>query len=367
VVELAEIFRQHGSAYRAGYGIRMPPSHHRAMRDIENCRTEALGGHVYICPDCEQIQYSYHSCKNRHCPKCQQDEAQRWLEGQQQLWLPVPYFFITFTLPSALRTCALRHQKECYHLLFNASAAALQELARDPRFVGGQVGLIGVLHTWARNLIYHPHVHYLVPGGGLSEDEAFWQSSRKSFFLPVKPLSILFRAKFRDALKKRDWFDQIPGEIWSKDWVVHCQPVGNGVAALKYLAPYIFRVALTNRRILKMENGKITFAYKDSNSGENRTCTLQADEFIRRFLQHVLPKGFVKVRYFGFFSSGKRQMLFKIRRLLGKSCGLESPLKKSNHSISDLRCPKCGCLMRWLQSLQPQSRSPPHRCALDAS
>jgi len=339
----------------------MPPGHRRAMRDIEHCRTEVLGGQVYICPDCEQIQYSYHSCKNRHCPKCQQDDAQRWLDGQQQLWLPVPYFFLTFTLPAALRTFALRHQKEIYNILFTASSAALQLLARDPRFVGGQVGLIGVLHTWARNLIYHPHVHYLVPGGGLSYDGRTWLTSRKTFFLPVKALSILFRAKFRDALKKTEWFDQVPKEVWSQDWVVHCQPVGNGVAALKYLAPYIFRVALTNRRILKLDDGKVTFAYKDSKIGKTRTCTLQAEEFIRRFLQHVLPKGFVKVRYFGFFSSGKRQMLFNIRRLLGKFCGLVSPLKKSNHNRPDFCCPKCGSLMRWLQHLQPQSRPPPYK------
>jgi hypothetical protein len=338
----------------------MPPSHRRSMRDIEHCRTEVLGGHVYICPDCEQIQYSYHSCKNRHCPKCQQDDAQRWLEGQQQLWLPVPYFFLTFTLPAALRAFALRHQKEIYHILFTASSSALQLLARDPRFVGSQVGLIGVLHTWARNLIYHPHVHYLVPGGGLSDDGRTWVPSRKAFFLPVKALSILFRAKFRDALRNTEWFDQVPKEVWSQDWVVHCQPVGNGVAALKYLAPYIFRVALTNRRILTLDDGKVAFAYKDSKSGEARTCTLRAEEFIRRFLQHVLPKGFVKVRYFGFFSSGKRRILARIRRLLGKFCGLEFPLKKSNHNRPDLCCPKCGCLMRWLQPLQPQSRPPPH-------
>jgi hypothetical protein len=260
---------------------------------------------------------------------------------------------------------ALRHQKECYHLLFTASAAALQQLARDPKFIDGQVGLIGVLHTWARNLIYHPHVHYLVPGGGLSDDGKTWLPGQKTFFLPVKALSILFRAKFRDALRTMDWFDQVPTEVWSRDWVVHCQPVGNGVAALKYLAPYIFRVALANRRILTLDDGKVTFAYKDSNSGETRTCTLRAEEFIRRFLQHVLPKGFVKVRYFGFFSSGKRKMLFTIRRLLGKFCGVVAPLKKSNHNIPDLCCPKCGCLMRWLQPLKPQSRPPPHARVLE--
>jgi hypothetical protein len=225
--------------------------------------------------------------------------------------------------------------------------------------------LISVLHTWARNLIYHPHVHYLVPGGGLSDDGQTWLPSRKTFLLPVKALSILFRAKFRDALKKTEWFEQVPTEVWSQDWVVHCQPVGNGVAALKYLTPYIFRVALTNRRILKLDDGKVTFAYKDSKSGETRTCTLQVEEFIRRFLQHVLPKGFVKVRYFGFFSSGKRRILARIRRLLGKFCVLESPLKNTTHNRSDLCCPKCGCLMRWLHHLQPQSRPPPHMLALD--
>ena len=224
---------------------------------------------------------------------------------------------------------------------------------------------MGVLHTWGRNLSYHPHVHYLVPGGGLSEDKEVWRSSRKSFFLPVKPLSILFRAKFRDALQKTDWFDQVPKQVWSQDWVVHCQPVGNGVAALKYLTPYIFRVAITNRRILTFDEGKVIFAYKDSKSGETRTCTLRVEEFIRRFLQHVLPKGFVKVRYYGFFSSGKRKVLARIRRLLGKFHGLESQ-ERSIRSRPDLCCPKCGSLMRWLQHLQPQSRPPPHTQMLGA-
>lgn len=365
MVELAEIFRHHGSSYTAEYGRRMPPSHRRAMRDIESCRTEAMGGHVYICPDCEQICYSYHSCKNRHCPKCQQDDAQKWLEGQHLLRLPVPYFLLTFTLPAALRFFARWHQKEIYHLLFSASAAAVQQLAQDPRFVGGQIGLMGVLHTWARNLIYHPHVHYLVPGGGLSTNGLDWLPGRKSFFLPVKPLSILFRAKFRDALRQKDWFDRVPEEVWNQDWVVHCKSVGNGVAALKYLAPYIFRVALSNRRIRKLDDGRVTFVYKDSNSGETRTSTLRAEEFIRRFLQHVLPKGFVKVRYYGFFSSGKRKLLAKIRGLLGKFRGLELSREKSVRSCPDLRCPKCGCLMRWLQHLLPQSRPPPHEQALE--
>jgi len=359
LIELAEIFRRHGAAYREQYGTRMLPSHRRAMRDIERCRTEALGGHVYRCGNCEQVRYSYHSCKNRHCPKCQHADAEKWLQRQQQLRLPVPYFLLTFTLPGALRRVARSHQKCLYQLLFRASAAATQQLARDPRLVGGQVGLIGVLQTWSRDLGYHPHVHYLVPGGGLAADGRSWVCSRKSFFLPVKPLGILFRAKFRDGLRKTDWYQQVPCEVWRQDWVVHCQPVGSGVAALKYLAPYVFRVALSNRRIRRLAADQVTFEVRDSQSGATRTCTLPAEEFMRRFLQHVLPRGFVKVRYYGFLSSGKRKVLGAIRRLLGcydlKS--LSQDLARSMGLV--LRCPSCGSEMRWVQAIRPQSRAPP--------
>ncbi len=216
MIELAEIFRRRGPTYREKYGVRMLPSHRRAMRDIESCRTEMLGGHVYLCPHCERKQYSYHSCKNRHCPKCQQNAAQGWLERQQELRLPVPYFLLTFTLPEGLRGIARRNQKTIYNLIFRTSAAATQQLAQDSRFVGGRIGMIGVLHTWTRDLNYHPHVHYLVPGGGLAEGGESWHQSRKSFFLPVKPLSILYRAKFREALRGTDLFGEVPAEVWSR-------------------------------------------------------------------------------------------------------------------------------------------------------
>jgi hypothetical protein len=233
--------------------------------------------------------------------------------------------------------------------------------------VGGQIGIIGVLQTWGRNLSYHPHVHYLVPGGGLAEDGENWRQSRKSFFLPVKPLSILYRAKFRHALRGTDLFEEVPAQVWLQDWVVHCQPVGSGVAALKYLAPYIFRVALSNRRIHKMASGMVTFSYKDSKSGVTRFCILCAEEFIRRFLQHVLPKGFVKVRYYGFFSPGKRRTLSLIRRLLGMLHEkiLSRELAKRNRR--ELKCPTCGKEMRWLQPLQPRTRPPPHERLLEAA
>jgi len=226
--------------------------------------------------------------------------------------------------------------------------------------------MIGVLQTWTRDLNYHPQVHYLVPGGGLAEDGESWQHSRKSFFLPVKPLSILYRAKFRDALRGTDLFEDVPAEVWTQDWVVHCQTVGSGVAALRYLAPYIFRVALSNRRIRRFTDGKVTFSYKDSNSGETRSCTLGAEEFIRRFLQHVLPKGFVKVRYYGIFSPGKRCLLAAIRRLLGRFCTTTLSRQQTKRNQRELKCPACGKEMRWLQSLQLRVRPPPTRLVLEA-
>jgi hypothetical protein len=367
VIELAEIFRQHGPAYKEKYSSHMLPSHLRAMSDIESCRTEVLGGHVYQCPECERKGYSYHSCKNRHCPKCQGKSAQEWLEKQDSLRLPVPYFMLTFTLPDEVREITRRNQKTMYHLLFRASAASAQQLAEDPRFVGGQIGLIGVLHTWARNLTYHPHVHYLVPGGGLAPDKSTWLESRKDFLLPVKALSILFRARFRYELQKTELYKEVPKKTWTTDWVVHCLPVGNGLAALKYLAPYIFRVALNNRRIMKMASGMVTFRYKDSKSGETRFGLLRAEEFIRRFLQHVLPRGFVKVRYYGFFSPGNRKLLVTIRQMLGVLVADMSLVENSSQDEFDLQCPTCGCAMHYLQTLQPRSRPPPQELLLEAA
>ena len=295
MADLAEVFEQHGPQYRARFGVKMLPSHRQAMRDIQRCRTPALGGHVYTCQQCGETQYLYHSCRNRHCPKCQHDKAQRWLDKQQHQLLPVSYFLLTFTLPGELRRVARSHQRQVYDLLFRVSADAVQHLARDERFVGGQIGMVGVLHTWGRNLSYHPHVHYLVPGGGVTVDGT-WKPSRKNFLLPVKALSTLVRAKSRDALRKTDTdcFAQVPAAVWQQPWVVHCQPVGCGRHALTYLAPYIFRVAISNKRILKLADGKVTFRYRTTDTGKLRHCTLPAQEFIRRFLQHVLPRGFVK-------------------------------------------------------------------------
>ncbi|MGH9957569.1 MAG: IS91 family transposase, partial [Pyrinomonadaceae bacterium] len=237
MLEVADIFRLHGPDYRAQFGNRMLPSHQRALQDIEQCRTAALGGQLYVCEQCQKQRYSYHSCKNRHCPKCQNEQANVWLAAQQSLLLPTHHFLVTFTLPAELRAVARSNQKTIYNLLFRASSAALQQLALDPRFIGARLGLVGVLHTWTRQLLYHPHVHYIVTGGGLTDDHG-WLSSRKDFLVPVKALSPIFRAKFRDQLKKTNLFSLVAARVWRQDWVVHSEPVGSAQQAFQYLAPY---------------------------------------------------------------------------------------------------------------------------------
>ena len=263
-LDLADIFRQYGLAYRQKYTDQILPSYWQAMRAMEQCRTEVLGGQVYSCPDCIEVQYRYHSCRNRHCPKCQNDKAQEWLEAQQDLLLPVPYFMLTFTLPAALNEIVRSHQNLLYNLLFRVSAAATQHLAQDPRFVGGQIGLVGILHTWGRNLAYHPHLHYLVTAGSLATGTHTWLPARHDFFCHGQSaLKNLPRQVPPGHWSKRPClFAQIPSKIWRQDWVVagkehrSCKAVGNGRTTLKYLAPYIFRVALSDSRLVKRKTGK---------------------------------------------------------------------------------------------------------------
>ncbi len=370
---LADIFQQFGPAYRQKYAANILPSHGQAMKAIERCRTEELGGQVYACSACGETRYSYHSCRNRHCPKCQHEQTQEWLALQQKLLLPTPYFLLTFTLPAELREITSKNQKLIYNLLFRASAQAAQQLAKDPRFVGGQIGLIGVLHTWTRNLIYHPHVHYLVPGGGLATDGCTWLPAQKRFLLPVKALSKLFRAAFQRALKKTSIYSDVPSKVWRKSWVVHCKAVGNGQAALKYLAPYIHRVAISNRRLRSLSQGnlecaQVSFQYRASDTGHFKRCTLSAEKFIHRFLQHVLPRSFVKVRYYGLFGSTCRPRLTLLQQQLtlafssGRSTLQPDPSdtkKECSSTPSVTQCPKCGSTMILLRNLSPRTcRSP---------
>ena len=237
MLTLNDILRQYGPAYRAQYGDRRLPRHRAAMAALEACRTEARGGHIYTCAACATTRYSYHSCKNRHCLTCQQDAAQTWLARQQDLLLPAPYFLVTFTLPPSLRDLARSHQRQLYSLLFHASAAALQQLACDPRCLGGQIGMLGVLQTWTRDLRFHPHGHYLVPAIALAPDGTLRRPRNAAFLVPSKALAILFRAKLRAALRQTDLYAQVAPETGQRDWVVDCRAVGSGAAALTYLAP----------------------------------------------------------------------------------------------------------------------------------
>ena len=358
MLEVADIFRLHGPEYRAKFSTRMLPSHQRAMQDIEQCRTASLGGQLYFCTQCQERRYSYHSCKNRHCPKCQNEQANDWLKQQKELLLPTHHFLVTFTLPAELRALARSHQKLIYNLLFRASAAALQQLAQDPRFVGAHLGMVGVLHTWTRQLLYHPHVHYLVTGGGLS-NAGRWLPSRKDFLVPVKALSPIFRAKFRDELKNTELFALVQAPVWRQAWVVHSEPVGSGQAAFKYLAPYIFRVAISNRRLEKLQHGQVTFSYKESATQQLKRCTITATEFIRRFLQHVLPPRFIKVRYYGLLSPAHRQLLQKARQLLSATCSkLKRPVVQITAPLALLTCPHCGGPLTLRSLLAPRGRAP---------
>jgi len=315
MAELADVFRLHGPAYLAKYRKKLLPSHRRAMWDIMLCRTETLDGHVYRCPQCHQDRYAYHSCKNRHCPKCQNDQADLWLAQKQALLLPVTYYMATFTLPAELRSWVSSHQKDLYNLLFRASSQTLQKLAKDPRFIGGTLGMLGVLQTWKRDLGYHPHIHYIIPGGGITPDGK-WQPAKYDCLIPETLVAYIFRAKIRDGFKALDLYDQVPKAVWKKNWVVDIENVGSGKEALKYLTPYIFRVAISNKNILKVTDQDVTFRYRDRKQPGTQIKALPAEQFIGRFLQHVLPKGFQKVRSYGLYHPKQRGKLKLVKEQL---------------------------------------------------
>jgi len=371
MLELADIFRAYGPAYRQQYGDRMLPSHHQALRDIAHCRTPVLGGEVYYCPPCKAYQSSYHSCNNRHCPKCEADRADRWRDRQLDHLLPVPYFLVTCTLPHTLNPVARSHQKLIYDLLFQTSANAVQTLARNPDWVGGQIGMVGVLHTWDRSMGYHLHVHYLVPAGGINPETGAWTPSHPKFLVPGSALRTVFQAKFRDALKAAapDLFAQVPPETWTATWVVHCQAVGDGRTALKYLAPDVYRVALSNRRLVRMDHGKVTFRYKPRQQPW-KTMTLDALSFLQRFLQHVLPKGFQKVRYVGFLHPSARTRFAALQAHLTAPAETtvtvaaaapvtDTPSLHQHSPDAPGVCPHCGSPLPYLGRLPRSPRGPP--------
>lgn len=298
------------------------------------------------------------SCGNRHCPTCQHEKTQAWLEKQTDRLLPCPYFLLTFTLPAELREVARSNQRVVYSALFEASSEALRALAADPKFIGtDRLGFFGVLHTWGRTLEYHPHVHYVVPGGGIDPGGSRWLPSRADFLVPVKALSILFRAKFRDILAREGVLHLVAPKAWKRDWVVNSQAVGDSRAALRYLAPYVFRVAIGNHRIVSCDDDRVVFAYRRVGSNRPRRMTLDAVEFVRRFLQHVLPSGLQKVRHYGFLSPNSGITIDAVRWLVTLHNGavfsliVKRPELPAAHPAP--RCPNCAGPMTVLRFLPP--------------
>jgi hypothetical protein len=348
---VADVLRRYGPGHLERFGATMPAEHKKVLRAIMACRTGQLGTVLYQCASCGHIHAMGRSCGNRHCPSCQRDKTQAWLQAQTDRLLPCPYFLVTFTVPAALRRWMRSHQRIAYTSLFAASSAALKVLAADPKYVGARrPGSFGVLHTWGRTLDYHPHVHYVVPGGGRSADRSRWLPSRAQFFVPVRALSVVFRAKFRDALARAGVLTEVDPAVWAQDWVVHSQAVGDGRASLKYLAPYVFRVAISDRRIVSDDDGKVTFTSRKSGSNRWRKMTVEGPEFVRRFLQHVLPTGLQKVRHYGFMSPNSRVSLDLVRWLIALYHSLvfvlRGHLPRAAPARPPIRCPSCGGPMR---------------------
>ena len=369
MLELADIVRAAGEVYQRRHASTLLPSQRRALRDIVACRTAALGGHVRACDHCGTRQYSYHSCRNRHCPKCHGEQTQRWLDRQRARLLPCAYFLPTFTLPAELRALAWAHQTLVYGLLMTAAAAALLKLSADPRYLGARPGVLAVLHTWTRALLYHPHVHMLVTAGGLRGTDQLWvPSKRVAFLVPGRVLSRLFRAKVRAGLRKAGLLDQVPLAVWRHEWVVHVKPAGTGEKVLDYLARYVFRIALANSRLERFEDGQVTFRYRDGRTGTIARCTLDAVSFLGRFLRHVLPRGFAKVRHYGLFSPARHDLLAQAReQLLAASDApvppVPAPIDPAPGLVPEisprLRCPACGIgVLHLVEILLPCERSP---------
>jgi hypothetical protein len=369
-LELADIFRQYGPAYRQAHCL--PLHQHRLMQAIETCRTPALGGVVEWCDHCQYTHTRYRSCRNRHCPKCQGLARAQWLEQRKAELLPTEYFHVVFTLPEPIADIAFYNQETVYEMLFRIAAQTLLTIARDPQRLGVELGFFCVLHTWGQNLHFHPHLHCVVPGGGLSADSERWIAGRPRFLLPVRVLSRRFRRLFLEALEKahaagklrffghlqslRDpqAFANYLAPLHKREWVVYAKaPFGGPQHVLEYLGRYTHRVAISNRRLLALENHAVSFAWKDyRDAGKDKVMTVSAEDFIRRFLQHALPPGFQRIRYYGFLANCHRARKLELcRQLLATPCTALLP------SLSDCRaflqaltgaevrlrrCPQCG-------------------------
>ncbi len=398
--EVADVIRQHGEAFLAKHGGHLTAVQRQALRDLGRCRTAALGGHVEECLDCGQQRIAYNSCRNRHCPKCQALTRAHWLEQQAEHLLPVEYFHVVFTLPREVGDLALANPRALYDLLFQAASATLRDVAANPKRLGAQVGSLMVLHTWGQNLHHHPHVHAVVTGGGLScnaqgvvDASPRWIACRKGFFLPVKVLSRVFRGKYLEGLRRlldegklvfprslnaltnshvlMRWLSSLR----HKEWVVYAKrPFGGPNQVLKYLARYTHRVAISNSRLVDVSDGKVTFGYKDyADANQHKTLTLGADEFLRRFTQHVLPKRFMKVRHYGLLANKNRESKLTLCRFLLKAAGVpgafteRTPPETPIAAVSEPRCSNCSSTRLVKRRLLPSRSGVAPACCPDSS
>ena len=313
---ITEIFRTFGPEYLKKYP-NMPRQHHKVINAIINCRAGVYGVVFYRCEGCGQHHRVDRSCGNRHCPQCQYHKTRQWLESQLEKSLPVKHSMLTFTVPAVIRPFCRSNQQAAYGAMFKASSESIKAIVKDPRFVGTDLpGFTGVLHTWGRMLPYHPHIHYIVPAGGLSTDRKKWIKARNSFYLPVRALSKIYRAKFKAQMERLCLIGQIDPGVWATDWIVNYQTVGNPEASLKYLAPYVFRVAISDNRIIGVEDRKVTFRYRKTGSRRLRKTSLDIMDFISRFLQHILPAGFMKVRHYGFMNANCAVTIRDLRQMV---------------------------------------------------
>ena len=385
-LEVADIFRRHGAAFRAEHAATLSHEQRRVMAAIEACRTAALGGHVEQCADCGEVRIAYNSCRNRHCPKCQGLARAQWLADRQAELLPVPYFHVVFTLPAPLAAIALQNKAVVYDMLFKAAAESVRTIAADPRHLGAETGMIAVLHTWGQTLVHHPHVHCIVPGGGLAPDGR-WLACRPGFFLSVRVLSRLYRRLFLERLQAAfdagvlSFFGDLTPlaapaafaahlhPLRQTEWAVYAKrPFGGPQQVLDYLGRYTHRAAIANSRLVSLEDGQVGFRWKDYRQPDHpRVMTLAADEFTRRFLQHTLPDGFRRIRHFGFLANAHRTArLATIRSLLAMPPpavdDLPGDYRDRYAALTGHRldtCPCCGGVMLKIASLARMPRPSP--------
>ena len=371
-VEVADILRVQGDCFREQNRSWLGYQQLSALRAITACRTAALGGHLDSCSRCDLQAISYNSCRNRHCPKCQAQARQRWLARREQDLLPVPYFHVVFTLPHALNPLCQRYPRLLYDLLFRASAQTMLEVAADPKHLGARIGFLSILHTWGQNLRLHPHLHCVIPAGGFDPGYSRWVHPKYSFFLPVKVLSRVFRGKYlallQQALRQRrlDYPATLVRMLLKNDWVVYAKPAfGEPTRVLRYLGRYTHRVAISNQRLLSFDGSCVRFRWKDyAHGNKQRIMTLTAVEFLRRFCQHVLPRGFVRIRHFGYLASAHRTSLLALARQQFDCQPLPSS-HLANSPLAIWRCPRCGTNMNIGPNLTAQQLA--YRCKLTDS